>query len=195
MVARRCTNRGLVLHYSLSPSWDHLPCGSDPARNHKTHPCDCDGRICPVISVDLVRQNPVMQEFSHLPCSWCHVLMGFPPSTWRFLCGNPTRNFWLKSTKTESKLRGISISCYLKTQIWQNRYFQASSLGLRAMLNFRFTVWVQQWSSDVLFCGIRTCTRQKRPKRSCLIVRDERSQWRYIYLNCNVHADCIHTIP
>ena len=70
-------NWGLVLHYSLSPPWLHLPFGSDPTWHHNTHPCD--GRICPEISVDLVRQNPVMQEFSHLPCSWCHVVIGFPP--------------------------------------------------------------------------------------------------------------------
>ena len=71
------TSRGLVLHYSLSPPYVHLPFGSDLVWHHKTRPCD--GRICPEISVDLVRQNHAMQEFSHLPWGWCHVIMGFAP--------------------------------------------------------------------------------------------------------------------
>ena len=34
-----------------------------------------------------------------------------------------------------------------------------------------------------------------RDQTECLIVRDNRSQWQYIYLHCNVHSVCIYTIP
>ena len=67
-----------------------------------------------------------------------------------------------------------------------------SPLGLGTLLEFQNHRASTKRSSEVLFCGIRTCTR---PKRSCLIVRDKRSQWRYISLHCNVHDVCIYTIP